>query len=50
VAIAAALGEIAARALDVVWYQKWRVHLRHRRESGGLVHLTLTNQNNTNAR
>jgi len=49
-AIAAALGEIAARALDVVWYQKWLVHLRHRPESGGgLVHLTLTNQNNTNA-
>jgi hypothetical protein len=36
----AALGEIAARALDVVWYQKWLVHLRHRPESGGgLVHL-----------
>jgi len=35
-AIAAALGEIAARALDVVWYQKWLVHLRHRPESGGI--------------
>ena len=49
-AFAASLGEIAARALDVVWYQKWVIHLRHRPESGGgLVHLTLTNQNNTNA-
>jgi hypothetical protein len=49
-AIAASLGEIAARALDVVWYQKWVIHLRHRPESGGgLVHLTKTNQNNTNA-
>jgi hypothetical protein len=49
-AFAASLGEIAARALDVVWYQKWVIHLRHRPESGGgLVHLTLTNQNDTNA-
>ena len=49
-AVAASLGEIAARALDAVWYQKWVIHLRHRPESGGgLVHLSLTNQNNTNA-
>jgi len=45
---AASLGEIAARALDVVWYQKWLVHLRHRPESGGgLVHLIETGQGNT---
>jgi len=36
--IAASLGEIAARALDVAWYQKWIIHLRHRPESaGGIV-------------
>ena len=46
--IAASLGEIAARALDVVWYQKWVVHLRHRPESGGgLVQLIKTGQGNT---
>ena len=46
--IAAALGEIASRALDVVWYQKWLVHLRHRPESGGgLVHLIKTGRGNT---
>lgn len=46
--IASSLGEIAARALDVVWYQKWIVHLRHRPESGGgLVHLIETGQGNT---
>jgi hypothetical protein len=45
---AASLGEIAARALDVVWYQKWIVHLRHRPESGGgIVHLIETDQGNT---
>jgi hypothetical protein len=45
---AASLGGIAARALDVVWYQKWLVHLRHRPESGGgLVHLIKTGQGNT---
>lgn len=45
---AASLGEIAARALDVVWYQKWLVHLRHRPESGGgLVNLIETGQGNT---
>jgi hypothetical protein len=46
--IAASLGEIAARALNRVWYQKWVVHLRHRPESGGgLVHLIETGQVNS---
>jgi len=45
---AASLGEIAARALDVVWYHKWIVHLRHRPEAGGgLVHLIQTGQGST---
>ena len=45
---AACLGEIAARALDRVWYQKWMVHLRHRPESGGgILHLIETGQGNT---
>jgi len=34
---AAMLGELAARALDVVWYQKWWVHLRSRPEEGGAI-------------
>ena len=46
--MAASFGEIAARALDRVWYQKWVVHLRHRPESGGgLVHLIQTGQGNS---
>jgi hypothetical protein len=46
--IASALGGIAARALDVVWYHKWMVHLRHRPESGGgLVQLIETGQGKT---
>ena len=46
--IASLLGGVSARALDVVWYQKWLVHLRHRPESGGgLVHLIQTGQGNT---
>lgn len=46
--MAAGLGEIAARALDRVWYQKWMVHLRHRPESGGgLLHLIETGQGNS---
>jgi hypothetical protein len=46
--MAASLGEIAARALNRVWYQKWVVHLRHRPESGGaLVHLIQTGQGNS---
>jgi hypothetical protein len=31
----ACLGEVAARALNKVWYQKWLVHLTHRPEWGG---------------
>ncbi len=46
--MAASLGEIAARALNVVWYQKWIIHLRHRPESGGgIVHLIKTGLGNT---
>ena len=46
--MAACIGEIAARALDRVWYQKWIVHLRHRPESGGgLVELIETGLGNT---
>ena len=42
-AIAAAVAEIATRALKGVWYQKWMVHRRLRPEAyGGLVHGTLT--------
>lgn len=42
-AIAAAVAEIATRALKGVWYQKWTVHRRLRPEAyGGLVHNTLT--------
>ncbi|MGB7555814.1 MAG: vanadium-dependent haloperoxidase [Candidatus Korobacteraceae bacterium] len=45
---AASIGEVAARALDVVWWQKWVVHLRHRPESGGgIVHLMQTGQGGT---
>ena len=46
--IYAAIGEVTARALDVVWYQKWYVHLRQRPEAGGgLVQLIKTGQGNT---
>jgi hypothetical protein len=39
------LGEVAYRALERSWYQKWFVHRRHRPESGGgLVHLIKTGQ------
>jgi hypothetical protein len=42
---AACIGEVAARALVKVWYQKWLVHLTHRPEwGGGLVHQTLIGQ------
>ncbi len=45
---AASVGEVAARALDVVWWHKWIVHLRHRPESGGgIVHLIETGQGGT---
>ena len=43
--MAALLGELAARALDRAWYQKWVVHLRHRPESGGgILQLIQTGQ------
>jgi hypothetical protein len=38
-------GEIATKALNAVWWQKWFVHLRPRPEAtGGLVHLIKTGQ------
>jgi hypothetical protein len=45
-------GEIAARALNRVWFQKWLVHLVHRPESGGgVLHQILSgNQNRIDAR
>jgi hypothetical protein len=46
--IAATLTAVAREALNVVWYLKWFVHLRHRPESGGaLVHLINTGQGNS---
>lgn len=40
---AGTLCEVATRALNAVWYQKWMVHLRARPEAtGGLVHLIKT--------
>ena len=37
-----AVSEVASRALQVQWYQKWRVHLRQRPEAyGGLVEKNL---------
>jgi hypothetical protein len=42
---AATLGEVATKALNAVWYQKWFVHLRPRPEAiGGIVHLLKTGQ------
>ena len=42
---AATLAEVAIRALNAVWYQKWFVHLRPRPEAaGGLVHLVKSGQ------
>jgi hypothetical protein len=35
--IASTLAHVANEALNVVWYQKWYVHLRHRPESGGAL-------------
>ena len=44
---AATLAEVAVKALNAVWYQKWFVHLRPRPEAiGGLVHLIKTGQGN----
>lgn len=43
--ISSLVGQVAARALDVVWYQKWQVHLRIRPEVvGAFAHLALTGQ------
>jgi hypothetical protein len=48
---AGTLTEVATKALNAVWYQKWFVHLRPRPEAhGGLVHLIKTGEGNkTNA-
>jgi hypothetical protein len=44
---AATLGEVATKALNTAWYQKWFVHLRPRPEAtGGLVHLIKTGRGN----
>jgi len=44
---AGTLCEVAGRALNAVWYQKWMVHLRPRPEAtGGIVHLIKTGQGN----
>ena len=44
---AATFGELATKALNAVWYQKWFVHLRPRPEAiGGIVHLIKTGQGN----
>jgi hypothetical protein len=46
--ISATIGEVAARVLDNVWYQKWVVHLRPRPESsGGIAYLQKTGQGGT---
>jgi hypothetical protein len=46
--MAATIGEVAARTLDNVWYQKWVVHLRPRPESsGGIAYLQKTGQGGT---
>jgi hypothetical protein len=43
--ISATIEEVAGRALNAVWYQKWFVHLRPRPEAiGGIVHLLKTGQ------
>jgi hypothetical protein len=42
--LTAVLGAVARAALNAVWYQKWRVHLRHRPESGGgIAHMLKNN-------
>jgi hypothetical protein len=44
---AATIEEVAVKALNVVWYQKWFVHLRPRPEAiGGIVHLFKTGRGN----
>jgi hypothetical protein len=49
---AAAMGLVAARALQRVWYQKWLIHLTHRPEAGGgVLHQILSgNQSQVEAR
>jgi len=49
---AAAQGEVAARALNRVWFQKWLIHLTHRPEAGGgVLHQILSgNQSKVDAR
>ena len=43
--VAGMLGEVAYRALERSWYQKWFVHRRHRPESGGgILQLVRTGQ------
>lgn len=45
--IASTIEEVACKALNAVWYQKWYVHLRPRPEAiGGIVHLLKTGQEN----
>jgi hypothetical protein len=45
--IIATIGAVAKAAINAVWYQKWRVHLRHRPEAGGgIVHLLKTGKLN----
>jgi hypothetical protein len=42
---ASSVGEVAVKALNAVWYQKWNVHLRPRPEAlGGIVDLVKTGQ------
>jgi hypothetical protein len=44
---AGTLAEVATKALNAVWYQKWFVHLRPRPEAiGGIAHLIKTGQGN----
>jgi hypothetical protein len=44
---AGTLTEVATKALNAVWYQKWFVHLRPRPEAiGGIVQLIMTGQSN----
>jgi hypothetical protein len=48
--IAATIEEVAVKALNAVWYQKWFVHLRPRPEAvGGLLHLIKTGQQDKTA-
>jgi hypothetical protein len=43
----ATLAEVATRALNAVWFQKWFVHLRPRPEAaGGIVHLIKSGHKN----